>query len=169
MLAALNCEDTDADLGILKDGAKELLPRPEGLLCVLAFRDVFRKRGDQVWFSRGVPKHSEPRPGEDIVAVTMDEVLFPFIAVTFALLEIRITLRPAGTIVGMNHLFPVLKVAHFLFRVTQHVLKSAVAKGFSAFNAEKADADLGIIEDGAEELFVQPQASMDSFAHGSSL
>jgi hypothetical protein len=60
-------------------------------------------------------------------------------------------------------------MAHFLFRITEHVLESAVAKNYSAFDAEKTDADLGIVEDGAEELFVEQRAPRDIFAHATSL
>jgi hypothetical protein len=34
----------------------------------------------------------------------------------------------------------------------------AVGEGLSTFNAEKANPDLGIVEYGAEELFIRPQA-----------
>ena len=130
-----------------------------------AFCDVFRHGSDIEWFSSGVPEQSEPRTGKDVTAVTVNELLHPFIMVTLPLLELRISLCRSGAIVSVNDLVPILEVAQFFFAVAQHLLKGAVGEGLSTFNAEKADPDLGIVKYRAEELRVRSKACLAGFAH----
>jgi hypothetical protein len=65
----------------------------------------------------------------------------------------------------MNDFVPVLQVAQFFFAVAQHPLKGPVGKGPTTCDAEKTDPDLGIVEYGAEELLVRPQAFLAGLAH----
>ena len=135
------------------------------LFHFFAFCDGFRHGSDIGWFSSGVPQQSEPRTGKDVTAVTVNEVLRPFITVTLPLLELRISFCRRGAIVRVNDFVPVLQVAQFFFAVAQHRLKGAVGEGLSTFNAEKADPDLSIVKYRAEELRVRPKACLAGFAY----
>jgi hypothetical protein len=48
-------------------------------------------------------------------------------------------------------------------------LKGAVGKSLSTLDTEKADSDLGIVENRAEELLVWPKIFLRTLAHGFSL
>src|SRR5271170_7035769 len=97
----------------------------------------------------------------------MDEMLFPFVAVEFAGEESGVALCASGTVVRMDQLIPIAQVAQLRFRVAQHFLKGAVGKGAAVGDAEETDADLGMVEDGAEELSVRLQAGVLLIGHNS--
>src|SRR6516162_3465418 len=140
MVSRLNVEDTYSNLGILKNGAKELGGTLSLLLCVLTFCNVLREVDHVLRLARGVPQHEKSAVGNGDVAVPANESLFPFVTITLSLQEFRIPSCSGGALIRMDDVIPPLEVAELFVGVTQHLLQGAVREMLPAINTEEVDA-----------------------------
>src|SRR6516162_5744856 len=68
----------------------------------------------------------------------------------------------------MNDIVPLLDAAQFLLGVTQHLVQSAVREMFSPLNVVDSNANLGVLENGAEKLVGALRGAVGLFVpHGS--
>jgi hypothetical protein len=72
-------------------------------------------------------------------------------------------------VIRVNDLIPFFQGAQFFSAVTQHLVQCAVREYRATFDIEEADTDLGILENGTEELLARLRAVLHTVAHGSSL
>jgi hypothetical protein len=113
-------------------------------------RNVFHQTDNVLRLAVCVPEQLKLRVGNDAAAVTPNEALFTFVGVHRPLDEFRISLRPDNAFIWMDDLVPFFNVTQLFGGVAQHLMHRAVRKHCAAIDIEKADANLGILENRAE-------------------